>query len=423
MRMRISSRVTTFAIVLSLAACSRPPVDPGLEKYIAGIRAIDNHAHPMLLLPAGAKPDTDYDALPLDALPPMTLPARLRADHPDWVAAMSAVKARGIKSPEEALDFAAIDVMLANRVSMGLGLGPPRFLWVSFVDALMLPLDGKLESARTPDTRTLYALETRLLHRYMTDLGVTKLPASLDDYVKTIVTPTLERQKKAGAVAVKFEAAYLRALDFDDPDPNLARLVYSRFASGGVPGRAEYKALQDYLFRVIAREAGRLGLSVHIHSTDGAGSFYDARGADPMLLERAFNDSTLRATKFVIIHGGWPMVAHTLAMLNKGNVYADISMADIIAEPGEMARALRLWLFDRPERVLFGTDAFDGGKDQSWEAGAYLGSTTARRALGLALTGMMRDGVITRDRAEQLARMVMRENAAALYGLGAVQHP
>ena len=418
MRMRNSSRMFTLVIGFSLTACSTPPVDPGLEKYIAGIKAVDNHAHPMLQLAAGSKPDSDYDALPLDALPPMTSPARLRADHPDWISSMSAVKARGVKSPGDALDLAGIDVMLANRVSMGPSLAPPRFLWVSFADALMLPLDGKLESARTPDTRSLYALETKLLHRYMTDLGIAKLPASLDDYVKTIVTPTLERQKQAGAVAVKFEAAYLRSLDFDDPDANLARLVYSRFASGGVPGRAEYKTLQDYLFRVIAREAGRLGMSVHIHSTDGAGSFYNARGADPLLLESAFNDSTLRATRFVIIHGGWPQVGHTLAMMNKGNVYADISMTDITAEPGELASALRLWLFARPERVLFGTDAFDGGKDQSWEAGAYLGASAARRALGLALTGMLRDGVITRARAEELARMVMRENAVALYGLG-----
>jgi hypothetical protein len=44
-------------------------------------------------------------------------------------------------------------------------------------------------------------------------------------------------------------------------------------------------------------------------------------------------------------------------------------------------------------------------------------SNTARRALGIALTGMMRDGEITRDRAQALARMVMRENAAAVYGL------
>jgi hypothetical protein len=412
------SRAITLVIGLSLTACSQRPVDPALERYIASIKAVDDHAHPMLQLPPGAKPDTEYDALPLDALPPMTLPARLRADHPDWIAAQRAVKERGAKNPAEALDFAGIAIMLSNRVAMGPGLAPPRFLWVPFADALMLPLDGRLESARTPDTRSLYALETKLLHRYMNDLGVAKLPASLDDYVKTVVTPTLERQKKGGAVAVKFEAAYLRALDFDDPDPNLARLVYSRFAAGGTPGRAEYKTLQDYLFRVIAREAGRLGLSVHIHSTDVAGSFYSARGADPALLESALNDSTLRATKFVIIHGGWPLTTHTLSLFAKGNVYADISMAGMIAEPRQLASTLRVWLYEYPDRVLFGTDAFDGGKDQSWEAGAWLAANSARHALGLALTGMLRDGVITHERAEQLARMVMQGNALELYGLG-----
>jgi predicted TIM-barrel fold metal-dependent hydrolase len=406
-----------------MLACTTQPVDPSLERYIAGIRAVDDHAHPMLHLAPGAKPDTEYDALPLDALPPMTLPSRLHADHPDWLAAQREVKVRAIKTPVEALDNAGIDVMLSNRVAMGSSLAPPRFLWVPFVDALMLPLDGRLESARTPDTRSLYALETKLLHRYMNDLGVARLPVSLDDYVKSIVTPTIERQKKGGAVAVKFEAAYLRALDFDDPDPALAHLVYSRFAAGGTPGRAEYKVLQDYLFRVIAREAGRLGLPVHIHDTDIAGSFYSAKGSDPFLLESALNDSTLRATKFVIIHGGWPFVTHTLALLAKGNVYADFSMTDLVAEPRQLANTLRMWLNEYPDRVLFGTDAFAGGPDQTWEAGAFLATNSARRALGLALTGMLRDGVITRERAEQLARMVMRENAVALYGLGARKAP
>lgn len=423
MRMRNLSRVTTLFIAISLTACSEPPVDRGLEKYIAGIKAIDNHAHPMLVVAKGAPADTDYDALPLDAIPPGAAPLRLRPGHPDWVAATNATKDIAGQKTELALDRAGIDIMLANRVAMGPSLAPPRFLWVSFADPLMLPLDGKLESARTPDTRSLYALETKLLRRYMRDLGVTKLPASLDEYVRTVLTPTLERQKKAGAVAVKFEAAYLRALDFDDPDPALARLVYSRFAGGGVPGRTEYKALQDYLFRVIAREAGRLGMSVHIHSTSGAGSFYSARGADPYMLESAMNDSTLRGTSFVIIHGGWPLSAQTLAMMGRGKVYADISMTDVIAGPSALSDVLRTWLEAWPERVLFGTDAFDGGPGQTWEAGAYLASNLARRSLGLALTRMMREGSITRMRAEELARMVMRENALALYGLGARKAP
>jgi hypothetical protein len=77
---------------------------------------------------------------------------------------------------------------------------------------------------------------------------------------------------------------------------------------------------------------------------------------------------------------------------------------------------LRSWLTAWPEKVLFGTDAFDGGADQGWEEGAFLGVMTARRALALALTGMMRDGEIDRARAETLARMVLRDNAARLYG-------
>jgi len=38
--------------------------------------------------------------------------------------------------------------------------------------------------------------------------------------------------------------------------------------------------------------------------------------------------------------------------------------------------------------------------------------------LALALSGMVNDGEITRERAVELARMVLRENAVKLYGLG-----
>jgi len=44
-------------------------------------------------------------------------------------------------------------------------------------------------------------------------------------------------------------------------------------------------------------------------------------------------------------------------------------------------------------------------------------STTGRKALALALTGMVNDKEITRERAIELARMVLRENAIKLYGL------
>ncbi|HEX9093280.1 MAG TPA: amidohydrolase family protein, partial [Coriobacteriia bacterium] len=326
-------------------------------------------------------------------------------------------KEQGDKYPEWVLDRVGTEVMLANRVAMGPGLAPPRFRWVSYVDALMLPLSTKAEAAATPDRAKLYPYEDKLLRRYLADLNVTKLPATLDAYLRTVVTPTLERQRKGGCVAVKFEAGYLRSLDFDDVPAETASRVYARYVAGGEPSRADYKALEDFLFRFIAREAGRLGMAVHIHSIEGAGAFYQAAGSDPLLLEPVFNDPTLRGTNFVIVHGGGVYAARAGAMLWKPNVYLDFSLMDLIDSPAQLARVLEDWLLQFPEKVLFGTDAAGYGPDSGWDLSAWLGTTTARRALGIALTDMMRDGSVSRARAEEIATMVLRTNSAKLYDL------
>src|SRR5262245_1522235 len=438
---RIAWFVPIGLALVPVLANAQSPVDPELARYINTIRAIDSHAHPMRPVAPEVPADTEFDALPLDGIPPFDVPSRLKADHPIWRAAQAALykiplsqsgndyhtslkaavsattRARGQNFPAWALDQAGIDVMMANRIAMGPGLNAPRFRWVPFADALLLPLDTRDEAARTPDTRSLYPREAKLLQRYMRDLNLNELPTTLEDYVHTVIGGTLSRERAAGAVGIKFEAAYLRPLDFDDADASAARAVYAKYVRGGVPTRAEYKNLQDYLFREIAREAGRQKLAVQIHVLETFGGFYSPRGSAPHLLEPAFNDSSLRATKFVIVHGGWPLIGETQALLSKPNVYADISMMDQILSPTLLAGVLRQWLGEWPEKVLFGSDAFDGGAEQGWEQVAWVGVTTTRNALAIALSAMVRDSDISRDRARALARMVLRENAATVYGL------
>lgn len=428
-------------LALTNSVHAQAPIDSALARYINGIRAIDDHAHPMRPVAAGAPADTDFDALPLDGIPPFDLPNRLKPDDPIWRLAQNALyriaptisgpayhnalktaveseqRTRGLRFPEWVLDQAGIEVMMSNRIAMGPGLAPPRFRWIAFVDPLMLPLDVRAEAALTPDTRPLYPREAKLLARYLRDINVRALPASLDGYVSGVIVPTLSRMRANGAIGIKFEAAYLRPLDFDDPDAAAASRIYARYVHGGTPSHAEYKTLEDYLFRAITREAGRQKLAVQIHVLETFGGFYSTHGSAPHLLEPAFNDSTLRGTKFIIVHGGWPLIGETQALLGKANVYADVSMLDDIVSPTVLASVLRQWLGEWPDKVLFGTDAFDGGAEQGWEQVAWVASNTTRRALGIALTGMMRDGEITRDRAQRLARMVLRDNAAALYGL------
>jgi hypothetical protein len=406
--------------------------DPALVAYIARIKAVDNHSHVNSLAPG----DSDADALPLDGIP-FALPVPLRADNPGWRAAYAAMypelradtgaakiavmqrvmTAKGDSFPTWVLDKVATEIQFANRIAMGPGLPSPRFRWVSYVDALLFPLNNGDEAATAPDRPKLFALEEKLLRRYLADRHVVALPPTLEAYLTTVVTPTLEAQKQGGCVAVKFEAAYLRALDFGETSPAAAAAVYARYIKGGTPTHAEYKALQDYLFRYVARESGRLGMAVHIHSLEGFGNGYDVAGSDPLLLGAAFNDTSLHATHFVILHGGGLFAQHTGAMLWKPNVYADMSMLTLAYTPDQLAMILRGWLSQYPEKVLYGSDAVALGPDMGWEILAWAAAHNGRTALAMALTGMLRDGEITRARAEEIATMVLRTNAATLYSL------
>lgn len=432
-----------LAALLAGVGCARPAAqdpasgaDPALTAFVAKIKAVDNHGHPNTVVPA----DTDSDALPLDGIP-LELPVALRTENPEWVGGWKALyhypytdrtdahlaelragvervqKDQGEKFPVWVLDQLGTEVYLANRIAMGPGVTEPRFRWVPFADPLMLPLSTAAEAAPTPDKRKLYPLEEKLLRRYLADLKLTRVPATLDQYLGTVVTPTLEAQRKAGAVAVKFEAAYLRALDFAEVPKAQAAKIYAGYAERGEPSHADYKALQDYLFRYIAREAGRLGMAVHIHSFEGFGNGYSLAGADPMLLESAVTDSTLARTKFVIIHGGGFYSARTGALLGKPNVYADFSLMTTVYPPARLAGILRSWLTQFPEKVLFGSDAAAFGPDLGWEVVAWLGTRNGRSAVATALSDMLRHGEVTRERAQEIATMVMRTNAARLYQL------
>ena len=419
-----------LTVAALLAGCGRaepPAIDPGIMAEIHGIRVIDNHAHPVRVVPDGAPADREFDALPVDSMEPSSDTLILRPGAPAVREAsralygtqgkQSAMKEKGDQYPAWVLDQMGVEVMLANRVAMGTSVEPPRFRWVPYVDALLFPLDNSKLGQRNSDRKSFFALEDVLRQRYLGEAGVKMLPATLPDYLARVVTPTLERQKRGGAIAEKFEAAYLRSLAFDKVEGAVAGRIYAQFVAKGAPPEAEYKLLQDYLFRYIAGECGRLGMAVHLHTMAGAGSYFDVAGANPLLLESVLEDPALRQTKFVMVHGGWPFTREITALLERPNAYLDYSAQSLLVTPATLAGTLREWLEWVPEKVMFGTDAYPYSNEMGWEESGWIAARTGREALARALTGMMRDGEISRQRALELARMVLRDNAHALYGL------
>jgi len=427
--MRLARGTAGFLALLSLQ-CGRPPepaADPDLKAEIAGIQAIDNHAHPVRAVPNGQAADREFDALPVDNMEPQSDPVNQRPGAPLLVEAAKALygssakertmQAKGDQYPAWVLDQIGVEVMLANRVAMGASIQPPRFRWVPYADTLLFPLDNSNLAAKNSDRKSFFALEDALRRRYLTDAGLPAPPATLAEYLARVVTATLERQRQGGAVAEKFEAAYLRTLAFDRADRAAAESVYRQFAAGGAVPDAAYKLLQDYLFRYIAAECGRLGMVVHLHTMAGAGGYFEVGGANPLNLESVLNDQALRQTNFVMVHGGWPFTREITALLQKPNAYLDFSAQSLLLPAPTLARTIREWLEFVPEKVMFGTDAYPYSKEMGWEESGWVASRTGRQALAIALTGMMRVGEISHSRALELARMVLRENAKKLYGL------
>jgi predicted TIM-barrel fold metal-dependent hydrolase len=433
-------RASLLVIAIATHALAQSPsINPTLATQIAAIPAIDNHAHPLLSPPAYAT-DRNFDALPVDTMDPYTDPAGMRptlpALHDAWLALFHfngnpPLDAAGLKQLEAAreatrqqqgeayatyiLDKANIATELANRVALGTGVQPPRFRWVPYVDALLFPLDNSGLAAATPDRKQFFPLEDKLRTQYLHQANLKSLPPTLDLYLKQLVTPILEQQRSQGAVAEKFEIAYLRSFGFDDvPQPEAAR-IYAILLHTAHPNEPQYKRLQDFLFRYIAHECGRLEMPVHIHTTSGGGGYFSIAGDNPLLLEPLFNDPRLRKTNFVLLHGGWPFIHEIGALLQKPNVYLDLSQQSLMISPRTMSLWLREWLELYPEKILYATDAYPYSSSMGWEEAAYIANQNIRTSLGMALTGMMNDKQITGPQAEKLARMVLRSNAESLY--------
>jgi predicted TIM-barrel fold metal-dependent hydrolase len=435
--------VIAAAFVVCAPAFAQEP-NPELVRYIDSIKAIDNHSHITAL---DRDHDKGYDQLRCDVLPPETgLPAANFRFNPDqqWAykilygfdaktgadaeikniiaLELAARKEHGTEFYSWVMEKAGLETAFANRTAMPPEMHAPQIRWVPYEDALLFPMNNAAAKAVNPDRRALYGMAEDLLHTYLRGAGFSAIPATLDLYIEKIMRATLKKQKSAGAVAVKFEAAYLRALDFAPASRADASRIYAKYAAGNPistasPTAAEYKTLQDFLFKQIALEAGRLGMAVHIHTGSGCGEFFDDSGADAMLLSPILNDPDLRKTNFVVLHGNPPRERSVSALIIKPNVFVDMSVLEFYWSPTELARILRPWLEVMPEHVMFGSDAGPFGAGLDWEETILIASHNARRALAIVLSDMVRDGTITFDRAKEIAQRVLRGNAAQLYGM------
>ena len=391
----------------------------------------DDHAHP------GFADDSDVDAM---AAPPDESPTfRLRDDNPEFVAAAkslfaypyddfkpehakwladkknAAKQAGGTAYFDGILDKLNVQICLANRAMMAPYLDPRRFHWVFFGDSFFYPFDNSQQTASTPDMGVYVPLQEKMLARWKKQQGVDGLPTDLAGY-EEFVRRTMADNQKQGGVAIKFEAAYFRSLYFTDPPRSQAEAIYNHYRAGGVPNADEYRIFQDYIFRVMADQAGKLHLPMHFHTAVGIGDYFSLRQGNVLNLENVVRDVRYKNVTFVLIHGGWPYEREAALLTAVKNVYLDTSFQSEILYPSQFKDVLKMLLTIYPDKMMYASDAFPFNEALGAEESFWLAARTSRTALAAALTELVEEGAITEPKALEMARNYLHDTAARLYG-------
>jgi uncharacterized protein len=433
---------TSLLLLLTLSnfapAQARPFPGPDLQQIyqrllpqIEKIPAFDHHAHPGF----GDDPDVDAMASPPNA----NVPLRTRDDNPELAAASHDLFGYPYNdfSPEHAkwllqkkndlkkqlagpayfnsiLDKLNIEMSVANRAMMADYLDPKRFAWVFFADSFMWPFNNQVEEDRNPDVGVYLPLQEKMLHRWMQQENVTTLPATFTFYLK-FISKVVEENQKNGGIAMKFEVAYFRPTTFSDPPREQAERIYETYIDNGVPSEEDYRTFQDYIFRYLITEAGRLHLPVHIHTAVGIGNYFNLSQSNIMNLESVVRDPRYASTTFVMIHGGYPLEREAIWLAAMPNVYLDSSFGELAQYPSAFKKTLKMWLETFPEKITFGTDCFPYDQVIGSEETYWLGVKSSREALAAALAEMISEGEITEARALEMAHAYLHDTAVKLY--------
>jgi hypothetical protein len=427
-------RLVPFLVAAVLpATVLAQSADRALLTELAKVKAVDAHSHLLVnrVEPAGKALAQQRSAT--------DLPLRLRGLGPEWARTWKVLYKVNVPDPSDKryaaepekrfaelqqarellvedlgsdfsthmLDEANVEMAIVSGDPLT-GKGLERFRFVPRADVFLRPFAQDSAEALKP-----FFIAARMY----------TLPKGLDEYLRKVVTPAMERWVSEGAIGIDLGISAWRSLDFDEVNAEVARAAYGRLVVGGEFGAspADMKAFQDYTFRYLAAEAGRVGLVVHIKT----GMSRDATGiagyGNPILLGPAMADPRLQRTKWLLVHGGFPFDKEIGPLLLRPNVYADVSVQDLVRSPTELGESLRRWFELAPERVCFATDAASdpSAPQLRWPELTFLGVETTRAALSIALARMVSDGLITKAQAVEIGKGVLRENALTLHGLNA----
>lgn len=222
---------------------------------------------------------------------------------------------------------------------------------------------------------------------------------TLDDYL-LVLEAIIKKAIEKGAPALKTTLAYQRSIRFEDVPRARAEAAFGKRPGELTP--AAQRDFEDFIFWHLVKLAARYELPFQIHTGDAR-----IQDSNPLLLVDLIAANP--KTRFVLFHGGYPWVGETAAIaLKHRNVWIDSVWLPTLSST--MARrAYGEWLDTLPaDRILWGSDV------QTAE-GVYGAADLTRRCLAEALAEKVDRGELHLKHAQRIGRLVLRENALALF--------
>ncbi len=226
----------------------------------------------------------------------------------------------------------------------------------------------------------------------------------------------LDKNLAEGIVCLKSALAYRRPLLYERATRQQAEEGFMPVFTGPKaldPWQRSFsvsKAFQDYMMHYICRLANRRHLVFQFHTGIQEGNGNIIYHSDPALLSNLFMEYP--DVDFDIFHIGYPY-QQVLSYLAKAfpNVYIDMCWAHAIS-PEASVRALVEWLDAVPANKI---NAFGG--DYCFIDGVYGHQYLARMNVSRALAQKVNDGVLSIDKAKQIAGMLFYDNPVRLFRL------
>jgi predicted TIM-barrel fold metal-dependent hydrolase len=189
-----------------------------------------------------------------------------------------------------------------------------------------------------------------------------------------------------------------------------AKLFFNQAKAGN---KEAYGKLYTAVFTATLLQCQDLGVPVHLHSGFTGGLWQGPiHNADPFLLSPFLRQTEFLNTKIILLHAGYPwtkqagQMAHTFPHLwvDMGQVSPWASLRIVACYRDVMAWAPL-------SKIVIGSGGH-GTPEIAW-----LAAKTAKIALAEVLGDAVKSGLIAEKYAESVARMILHDNAARLYGL------